>query len=90
MLLAPEEAVAALEEILEQLKSLDSESIESALLKSFAKTLSKKAANSEFTKTKEALQALKEQLLSSSNPQYSPSGKKVIRELAPEDLESLL
>ena len=44
----------------------------------------------EFTKTKEALQALKEQLLSSSNPQYSPSGKKVIRELAPEDLESLL
>ena len=90
MLLAPEEAVAALEELLEQLKSLDSESIESALLKSFAKTLSKKAANSEFTKTKEALQALKEQLLSSSNPQYSPSGKKVIRELAPEDLESLL
>jgi hypothetical protein len=52
--------------------------------------LSKKAANSEFTKTMEALQALKEQLLSSSNPQYSPSGKKVIRELAPEDLESLL
>lgn len=90
MLLAPEEAVPALEELLEQLKSLDSESIESALLKSFAKTLSKKAANSEFTKTKEALQALKEQLLSSSNPQYSPSGKKVIRELAPEDLESLL
>ncbi len=90
MLLAPEEAVPALEELLEQLKSLDSESIESALLKSFAKTLSKKAANSEFTKTKEALQALKEQLLSSSNPQYSPSGKKVIRELAPEDLDSLL
>ena len=90
MLLAPEEAVPALEELLEQLKSLDSESIESALLKSFAKTLSKKAANSEFTKTMEALQALKEQLLSSSNPQYSPSGKKVIRELAPEDLESLL
>ena len=90
MLLAPEEAVPALEELLEQLKSLDSESIESALLKSFAKNLSKKAANSEFTKTKEALQALKEQLLSSSNPQYSPSGKKVIRELAPEDLESLL
>ena len=90
MLLAPEEAMPALEELLEQLKSLDSESIESSLLKSFAHTLSKKAANSEFTKTKEALQALKEQLLSSSNPQYSPSGKKVIRELAPEDLESLL
>ena len=90
MLLAPEEAIPALEELLEQLKSLDSESIESSLLKSFAQTLSKKAANSEFTKTKEALQALKEQLLSSSNPQYSPSGKKVIRELAPEDLESLL
>ena len=90
MLLAPEEAVPALEELLEQLRSLDSESIESSLLKSFAQTLSKKAANSEFTKTKEALQALKEQLLSSSNPQYSPSGKKVIRELAPEDLESLL
>ncbi|MDG2110136.1 MAG: DNA mismatch repair endonuclease MutL, partial [Schleiferiaceae bacterium] len=78
MLLAPEEAVPALEELLEQLRSLDSESIESSLLKSFAQTLSKKAANSEFTKTKEALQALKEQLLSSSNPQYSPSGKKVI------------
>ena len=90
MLLAPEEAIPALEELLEQLKSLDSESIESSLLKSFAQTLSKKAANSEFTKTKEALQALKEQLLSSSNPQYSPSGKKVIRELAPEDLDSLL
>ena len=90
MLLAPEEAVPALEELLEQLRSLDSESIESSLLKSFAQTLSKKAANSEFTKTMEALQALKEQLLSSSNPQYSPSGKKVIRELAPEDLESLL
>ena len=90
MLLAPEEATPALEELLEQLKSLDSESIESSLLKSFAQTLSKKAANSEFTKTKEALQALKEQLLSSSNPQYSPSGKKVIRELAPEDLDSLL
>ena len=90
MLLAPEEAIPALEELLEQLKSLDSESIESSLLKSFAQTLSKKAANGEFTKTKEALQALKEQLLSSSNPQYSPSGKKVIRELAPEDLESLL
>lgn len=90
MLLAPEEAIPALEELLEQLKSLDIESIESSLLKSFAQTLSKKAANSEFTKTKEALQALKEQLLSSSNPQYSPSGKKVIRELAPEDLDSLL
>jgi DNA mismatch repair protein MutL len=90
MLLAPEEAIPALEELLEQLKSLDSESIESSLLKSFAQTLSKKAANSEFTKTKEALQALKEQLLSSSNPQYSPSGRKVIRELAPEDLDSLL
>ena len=90
MILAPEEAIPALEELLEQLKSLDSESIESSLLKSFAQTLSKKAANGEFTKTKEALQALKEQLLSSSNPQYSPSGKKVIRELAPEDLESLL
>ena len=90
MPLAPEEAIPALEELLEQLKSLDSESIESSLLKSFAQTLSKKAANSEFTKTKEALQALKEQLLSSSNPQYSPSGKKVIRELAPEDLDSLL
>ena len=90
MLLAPEEAIPALEELLEQLKSLDSEFIESSLLKSFAQTLSKKAANSEFTKTKEALQALKEQLLSSSNPQYSPSGKKVIRELAPEDLDSLL
>ena len=90
MLLAPEEVIPALEELLEQLKSLDSESIESSLLKSFAQTLSKKAANSEFTKTKEALQALKEQLLSSSNPQYSPSGKKVIRELAPEDLDSLL
>lgn len=90
MLLTPEEAMPALEELLEQLKSLDSESIESSLLKSFAHTLSKKAANSEFTKTKEALQALKEQLLSSSNPQYSPSGKKVIRELAPEDLDSLL
>lgn len=90
MLLASEEAVPTLEELIEQLKTLDSETIESALLKSFAKTLAKKAANSEFTKTKEALQALKEQLLSSSNPQYSPSGKKVIRELAPEDLESLL
>ncbi|MDC0615265.1 DNA mismatch repair endonuclease MutL [Schleiferiaceae bacterium] len=90
MLVAPEEAIPALEELLEQLKSLDSESIESSLLKSFAQTLSKKAANSEFTKTKEALQALKVQLLSSSNPQYSPSGKKVIRELAPEDLDSLL
>ena len=90
MLVAPEEAIPALEELLEQLKSLDSESIESSLLKSFAQTLSKKAAKSEFTKTKEALQALKVQLLSSSNPQYSPSGKKVIRELAPEDLDSLL
>ena len=90
MLVAPEEAIPALEELLEQLKSLDIESIESSLLKSFAQTLSKKAANSEFTKTKEALQALKVQLLSSSNPQYSPSGKKVIRELAPEDLDSLL
>ena len=90
MLLAPEEAVPALEELLEQLKHLDTESIESALLKSFAQTLAKKAANSEFVKTKEALQALKEQLLSSSNPQYSPSGKKVILELAPEDLDTLL
>ena len=90
MLLAPEEAMPALEELLEQLKSLDSESVESSLLKSFAQTLSKKAANSGFAKTKEALQALKQQLLSSSNPQYSPSGKKVIRELAPEDLDSLL
>jgi DNA mismatch repair ATPase MutL len=90
MLLAPEEAVPTLEELLEQLKHLDTESIESALLKSFAQTLAKKAANSEFVKTKEALQALKEQLLSSSNPQYSPSGKKVILELAPEDLDTLL
>ena len=90
MLLAAEEAVPALEELIEQLKSLDSETIESSLLKTFAQTLAKKAANSEFVKTKEALQALKEQLLSSSNPQYSPSGKKVILELAPEDLDSLL
>lgn len=90
MLLAAEEAVPALEELIEQLKSLDSKTIESSLLKTFAQTLAKKAANSEFVKTKEALQALKEQLLSSSNPQYSPSGKKVILELAPEDLDSLL
>ncbi|MCH1534373.1 MAG: DNA mismatch repair endonuclease MutL [Schleiferiaceae bacterium] len=90
MLLAAEEAVPALEELIEQLKSLDSETIEFSLLKTFAQTLAKKAANSEFVKTKEALQALKEQLLSSSNPQYSPSGKKVILELAPEDLDSLL
>lgn len=90
MLLAPEEAVPALDELIEQLKTLDSETIESSLLKTFAQTLAKKAGNSEFVKTKEALQALKEQLLSSSNPQYSPSGKKVILELAPEDLDSLL
>ena len=90
MLLSPEAAVPALEELLEQLKELDPDAIESSIVKSFAQTLAKKAANSEFAKTKEALQALKERLLSSSNPQYTPSGKKVIIELTPEDLETLL
>jgi DNA mismatch repair protein MutL len=86
MILDPEQAVPAFEALLEQLDQTDQQT-ENALLKTTALTLAKQAATSQLPKSTEELQLLKEQLLSSSNPQFSPSGKRIITEFTSADIE---
>ena len=89
MVISMEQAVPAMEKLLENMSELENLA-ETELIKNLATSLSKQAAGSLIPSSPEELNALREQLLSSSNPQYSPSGKKIIAELSQEDLVKLL
>ena len=84
-----EQAVPAMERLLENMSELE-DLAETELIRNLATSLSKQAAGSKVPNSPEELNAIREQLLSSSNPQYSPSGKKIISELSQEDLVKLL
>ena len=89
MILSMEQAVPAMEKLLENMSELE-DLAETELIRNLATSLSKQAAGSKVPNSPEELNAIREQLLSSSNPQYSPSGKKIISELSQEDLVKLL
>jgi DNA mismatch repair protein MutL len=89
MILSMEQAVPAMEKLLENMSELE-DLAETELIRNLATSLSKQAAGSKVPSSPEELNAIREQLLSSSNPQYSPSGKKIISELSQEDLVKLL
>jgi DNA mismatch repair protein MutL len=89
MILSMEQAIPAMEKLLENMSELE-DLAETELIKNLATSLSKQAAGSKVPNSPEELNAIREQLLSSSNPQYSPSGKKIITELSQEDLVKLL
>ena len=83
VVLAPEKAKEALERFMEELSAMQDVS-ESKVLKTFALELAIKAAS--YSLNTEALEVLREQLFSSSNPIFAPNGKKIIIELQQEDL----
>jgi len=89
MELTQDQAVPALEKILENVSELE-DLAASELLKTLALGVAKNAARSALPKTAEELNTLRERLLSSSNPQFSPTGKKIIAELSQQDLVNLL
>ena len=89
MIISMEQAVPAMEKLLENMSELE-DLAETELIRNLATSLSKQAAGSKVPNSPEELNAIREQLLSSSNPQYSPSGKKIISELSQEDLVKLL
>ena len=83
VVLAPENAKGAMERFMEELSSMEDVS-ESKVLKAFALELATKTADSSLST--EAMEHLREQLFSSSNPSVGPNGKKIITELQQEDL----
>lgn len=83
VVLAPENAKGAMERFMEELSSMEDVS-ESKVLKAFALELATKTADSSLNT--EAMEHLREQLFSSSNPSVGPNGKKIITELQQEDL----
>jgi len=89
MELTQDQAVPALEKILETVSELE-DLAAPELLKTLALGVAKNAARSALPKTAEELNILRERLLSSSNPQFSPTGKKIIAELSQQDLVNLL
>jgi hypothetical protein len=68
---------------MEELSSMEDVS-ESKVLKAFALELATKTADSSLST--EAMEHLREQLFSSSNPSVGPNGNKIITELQQEDL----
>jgi DNA mismatch repair protein MutL len=87
VVLASEKAKEALERFMEELSAMQDVS-ESKVLKTFALELAIKAAS--YSLNTEALEVLREQLFSSSNPSFAPNGKKIIIELQQEDLVKYL
>ena len=83
VVLAPENAKGAMERFMEELSSMEDVS-ESKVLKAFALELATKTADSSLST--EAMEHLREQLFSSSNPSVGPNGNKIITELQQEDL----
>jgi len=89
MMLNVEQAVPTLELLFEQYHEQD-EAGENKLLKSIALAIAQNGASTQDPRTAEELYVLREQLLSSSNPQYTPKGKKIIVEWSPEEIEKAL
>jgi len=89
MMLNVEQAVPTLESLFEQYHKQD-EAGENKLLKSIALAIAQNGAATQDPRTAEELYVLREQLLSSSNPQYTPKGKKIIVEWSPEEIEKAL
>jgi len=89
MILNVEQAVPTLEALFEQFHEQE-EVGENKLLKSIAMAVAQNGAATQDPRTAEELYVLREQLLSSSNPQYTPKGKKIIVEWSPEEIEKAL
>ena len=89
MFLEMEAAVPSLEMLFEQYQELE-EAEDQKLLRSMALAIASYGSRSQIPKTAEELYVLREQLLSSSNPQHTPKGKKIITEINPEDIENKL
>jgi len=89
MELTPDQAVPVLEKILENVSELE-ELATSELLKTLALGIAKNASRTALPKSAEELTTLRERLLSSTNPQFTPTGKKIIAELSQQDLVTLL
>lgn len=89
MMLNVEQAVPTLEALFEQFHEQE-EAGENKLLKSIALAIAQNGAATQDPRTAEELYVLREQLLSSSNPQYTPKGKKIIVEWSPEEIEKAL
>jgi DNA mismatch repair ATPase MutL len=89
MMLNVEQAVPTLEALFEQFHEQE-EVGENKLLKSIAMAVAQNGAATQDPRTAEELYVLREQLLSSSNPQYTPKGKKIIVEWSPEEIEKAL
>ena len=84
-----EDAIPTLEALFEQYHKTG-EAGESKLLKSIALAVAQNGAATHAPRTVEELYVLREQLLSSSNPQYAPNGKKIIAEWTTEDIDKAL
>ena len=84
-----EQAVPTLELLFEQYHEQE-EGGDNKLLKSIALAIAQNGAATQDARTAEELYVLREQLLSSSNPQYTPKGKKIIVEWSPEEIEKAL
>ena len=84
-----EQAVPTLEALFGQYQEQE-EAGENKLLKSIAVAVAQNSAATQDPRTAEELYVLREQLLSSSNPQYTPKGKKIIVEWSPEEIEKSL
>ena len=82
-MLQPEDAIAALECLMEELSALEHRDAPK-VLRVFALELATKASKNSLNG--EAMEKLREQLFSSSNPSTAPNGKKIIIELQQEDL----
>ena len=89
MMLNVEQAVPTLEALFEQYHEQE-EAGEKKLLKSIALAIAQNGAGMQDPRTSEELYVLREQLLSSSNPQYTPKGKKIIIEWNAEEIEKAL
>ena len=89
MMLNVEQAVPTLELLFEQYHEQE-QAGENKLLKSIALAIAQNGAATQDPRTAEELYVLREQLLSSSNPQYTPKGKKIIVEWSPEEIEKAL
>ncbi len=87
--LSAEQASGALEDFLELCKTFEHAPEHNVLLESLTKSICQSASRSQLPSQPEELAKLREQLLSSSNPQFSPSGRKIIFELHPDALEQL-
>jgi len=89
IMLNVEQAVPTLEALFGQYQEQE-EAGENKLLKSIAVAVAQNSAATQDPRTAEELYVLREQLLSSSNPQYTPKGKKIIVEWSPEEIEKSL